>query len=101
MHHGRSQNLTKGLIMKWKDKPPKPPKPKPKRAIDGDMRVRIVFPIIPKLVNKEWRWLELCKVSERYTYKRGPVYDCHGNYRHWFEWVPVKWIDKSDGKSKN
>lgn len=44
--------------MKWKAK--KPPK-------EGDVKYTTIFPLIPKLIDDTWYWLE--KVSVKYEYK--------------------------------
>lgn len=68
--------------MRWKKKDKHHPE-------DGEIRIITRFLFIPKYFEKEYRWLEIVKIQQRYA---GVIID-YGNILGGY-WVNVKWVDK-------
>jgi len=71
--------------MRWKHK---------ESIKEGDIRIKSKYLIIPKCIDKEYRWLE--KVTYQQEYTKIYVYEYFiGDilFYYYFKWKDVKWID--------
>lgn len=61
---------------------------------NGDTRIRERFLILPKRINKEWRWWKREKWMEIYrvTKRPGPVQP--GPEISYYKWIPIAWVEK-------
>jgi hypothetical protein len=64
-----------------------------KRKIEpnvGDRKVVKKFLWMPKCLNGEIRWLELCEIVYEYTKLTQCLLEC-GSVNHYKRWLPVGW----------
>ena len=55
----------------------------------GDRKVVKKFLWLPKCLNGEMRWLELCEIVYEYTVTQ---YLVDGEIIHYSRWLPIRWV---------